>query len=112
MKTLRRTDRAHPGLSVTPAGLHGGHDLPKVLLGEQSVALAIQIMRLAPDRQCRNWAEIAPTRVASGRTKVRAIAVIPLRARTTFHRTFGIDPYSLRDTAWITQASARRCCVC
>jgi hypothetical protein len=32
----------------------------------------------------RDWAESAPTRVASGRTGVRAIAVVPLQARMGF----------------------------
>ena len=33
-----------------------------------------------------NWADCGPTRVASGRTRVRAGAVIPLQARNGFHR--------------------------
>ena len=33
-----------------------------------------------------SWADSAPTRVASGRTGVRAIPVIPYRARNTGHR--------------------------
>ena len=33
-----------------------------------------------------NWAESAPTKVASGRTGIRAIAVVPLHARSRLHR--------------------------
>jgi hypothetical protein len=40
---------------------------------------------LACDRRCRRWADTAPTGVASGRTGVSAIAVIPLRAQTSPH---------------------------
>jgi len=47
--------------------------------------------------QRRNWAESCRNRVAWGRTGVRAIAVVPLRGRSTLHRpkrSFGLPDVS------------------
>jgi hypothetical protein len=38
-----------------------------------------------------NWADCGPTGVASGRTGVRAVAAIPLRARNSSPPNYGID---------------------
>ena len=42
-----------------------------------------QNLALATGPNCLKWADIGPTRVASGRTGVRPIAAIPLRARNS-----------------------------
>src|SRR5271166_1530308 len=63
-----------------------------------------------------NWAESAPTEVASGRTGVRGIAVIRLRARNRLHRPkqaskrqLNIAVANRRDCAtWVSAADIRR----
>ncbi len=56
-----------------------------------------------------NWADTERTWIASGRTGVGAIGFVPVWARSGLYRTFGTDRYSLRDSAWITQAMRSVC---
>ena len=54
---------------------------------------------------CRNWADSAPSEVASGRTGVHAVTVIPLRARNRLYRPFATSPHG-REALEILIASA------
>jgi hypothetical protein len=57
-----------------------------IMVDAMTFLLVVQIKRLVPDRGCLNWADCARTVVASGRTGVSVIAVIPLRARKGLDR--------------------------
>src|SRR6516162_6495906 len=65
-----------------------------------------------------NWVERAPTTVASGRTGVRAIAVVPLRERITLQRTsqtIAQQLTALDPSGWLRRSIAARhpyCNVC
>ena len=61
--------------------------------------LVVQIKRLVPDRRCLKRAESTPTRVALGRTGVRAKAAIPAGVQKKFRRlerTAGANSIRLR----------------
>src|SRR6516162_8227900 len=62
-------------------------------------------------RECRLLVESAPTTVASGRTGVRAIAVVPLRERNTLQRpsqTIAQQLTALDPSGWLRRSIAAR----